>query len=103
MRSSDDDRPDRVARREQKDVFADTNDLHAFLYGVKESSALKRVTITPVIRTFPKDLIMHSIPWGSRLQIIPQLHMSGTNTLSSDNGTGASALPTMRVLSREPN
>ncbi|KAJ6136747.1 hypothetical protein N7497_012451 [Penicillium chrysogenum] len=88
-RGRDVDRPDHIARREQvfaqpalserrkyyqhllgqqKDVLADNSDVHAFLYGVKQFPALKRVTITPsahghlftplyptpIIRAFPK-------------------------------------------------
>ncbi|KAJ6140187.1 hypothetical protein N7471_006673 [Penicillium samsonianum] len=75
------DRPDHIARREQ--VFAQPplsecwNDAHAFLYGVKQFPALKRVTITPsahgylfiplyptpMIRAFPKGF-NYPIPRG---------------------------------------
>lgn len=63
--------------RQQKDALADNSDLDAFLYGVKQFPALKRVTITPaahghifaplyptpMIHAFPKK-INYSIPRG---------------------------------------
>ncbi|OQD99108.1 hypothetical protein PENSOL_c007G03620 [Penicillium solitum] len=92
------DRPDHIARREQvfaqpplsgrwsyyqhllgqqKDVLADNSDVHAFLYGVKQFPALRRITITPsahgylftplyptpMIRNFPKGF-NYPIPRG---------------------------------------
>jgi hypothetical protein len=97
-KSRDVDRPDHIARRErvfsqpplsecwshyqrllrqQKEVLADNSDLSAFLYGVKQSSNIKRVTITPaahgylvaplyptpMIRAFPKGF-NYPIPRG---------------------------------------
>lgn len=133
------DRPDHVTRREQvlaqpplrecwqyyqhllrqqKDVLADNSDLDAFLYGVKQFPALKRVTITPaahgylftplyptpMIRAFPKGF-NYSIPWGwlfptvSSAPAIAYEWNEYPELRERYRGFGT----TMRVLASEPN
>lgn len=133
------DRPDHVTRREQvlvqpplrecwqyyqhllrqqKDVLADNSDLDAFLYGVKQFPALKRVTIspaahgylftplclTPMIRAFPKGF-NHSIPWGC---LFPTVSSAPAITYEWNEYPELRERyrgfrTTMRVLANEPN
>lgn len=133
------DRPDHIARREQvfaqpplrecwqhyrkllrqqKRVLVDKSDLEAFLYGVKQFPALKRVTITPaahghlfaplyrtpMIRAFPKGF-NYPIPCG---WLYPRLTMEPATAYAwnqhpelKDRYRGFRTA--MRVLANEPN
>lgn len=123
------DRPDHVTRREQvlaqpplgecwqhyqhlrcqqKDALADNSDLHAFLYGIKQFPALKRVTITPaahgylfaplyptpMIRAFPKGFNYY-IPWGwlfPKVSSAPAIAYEWNEYPSSENAIVGPAL-----------
>jgi hypothetical protein len=104
--------------RQQKDVLADKSDLEAFLFGVKQFPALKRVTITPaahgnlfaplyptpMIRAFPKGF-NYPIPRG---WLYPRLNMEPAiayawNQYPELRERYRGFRTAMRVLANEPN
>lgn len=105
-------------RCQQKDVLADNSDLHAFLYGIKQFPALKRVTITPaangylfaplyptpMIRAFPKGFNYY-IPWGwlfPKVSSAPAIAYEW-NEYPELGERYRGSRTTMRVLASEPN
>lgn len=138
-KNRDVDRPDHLARREQvlaqpslrecwehyqhllrqqNDVIADNSDLQAFLYGVKQFPALKRVTITPAahgnlfaplywtptIRAFPKGF-NYPIPRG---WLYPRINLEPANAYAWNQYPELKEQyrgfrTAMRVLANEPN
>lgn len=104
--------------RQQEDVLADLSDLEAFLYGVKQFPALKRVTITPavhgnlfaplyptpMIRAFPQGF-NYPIPRGwpyPRLTMEPATAYAW-NQYPELRERYRGFRTAMRVLANEPN